>query len=91
MNLHHVTLTTKTKPVWCPSIFSKERSTCEATTLARKIITAEIFMRMIRSAIMQYHAISTSICNTSSQCAATASRVDVELKLDIARYHMIKL
>ena len=42
-------------------------------------------------AIMRYHATSTSICNASSWCADQASRVDVELKLDIARYHMIEL
>ena len=60
-----------------------------STTLAKKIVTAEIFMRLIRSAIMWYLATSTSICNASSRRAATASRVAVEPKLDIARYHMI--
>ena len=45
-------------------------------------------MRLIRSAIMWYLATSTSICNASSRRAATASRVAVEPKLDIARYHM---
>ena len=40
-----------------------------ATTLAKKIVTAEIFMRLIRSAIMWYHATSTSICNASSRRA----------------------
>ena len=59
------------------------------TTLAKKIVTAEIFMRLIRSAIMWYLATSTSICNASSRHAATASRVAVEPKLDIAQYHMI--
>ena len=60
-----------------------------STTLAKKIVTAEIFMRLIRSAIMWYLATSTSICNASSRRAATASSVAVEPKLDIARYHMI--
>ena len=60
-----------------------------STTLAKKIVTAEIFMRLIRSAIMWYLATSTSICNASSRRAATASRVAVEPKLNIARYHMI--
>ena len=46
-------------------------------------------MRLIRSAIMWYLETSTSICNASSRRAATASRVAVEPKLDIARYHMI--
>ena len=35
----------------------------------KKIITAEIFMRLIRTAIMWYHARSTSICNASSRRA----------------------
>ena len=48
-------------------------------------------MRLIRSAIMRYHATSTSICNASSRRAEAASRVDVEPKLDIARYHMIEV
>ena len=48
-------------------------------------------MRLIRSAIMRYHATSTPICNASSQHADTASRVDVEPELDIAQYHMIEL
>ena len=39
------------------------------TTLAKKIVTAEIFMRLIRTAIMWYHARSTSICNASSRRA----------------------
>ena len=38
---------------------------------------------------MWYLATSTSICNASSRRAAAASRVAVEPKLDIARYHMI--
>ena len=38
---------------------------------------------------MWYLATLTSICNASSRRAATASRVAVEPKLDIARYHMI--
>ena len=63
-----------------------------AITPAKKIVTADIFMRSIRSAIMWYLATSISICNASSRRAAcTASRVDVEPELDIARYHMISL
>ena len=31
------------------------------------------------------------ICNASSRRTEAASRVDVEAKLDIARYHMIEL
>ena len=42
---------------------------CNSTTLAKKIVTAEIFMRLIRSAIMWYHATSTSMCNASSRRA----------------------
>ena len=54
----------------------------------KKIVTAEIFMRLIRSVIMWYHATSILICNTSSRRADTAGRVDVERKIDIARYHI---
>ena len=43
-----------------------------------------------RQCIMRYHVTSTSICNLSSRRADTASRVDVESKLDLARYHMIE-
>ena len=50
-----------------------------------------MFMRLIRSAIIWYHATSTSICNVSSRRAEDAGRVDVEPKLDIARDHMIEL
>ena len=57
----------------------------------KKFVTDEIFMRLIRSAIMWYHATSTSIYNASSRRADTAGRVDVEPKLDSAWYHMIKL
>ena len=42
-------------------------SLSKRTTLAKKIVTAEIFMRLIRTAIMWYHARSTSICNASSR------------------------
>ena len=52
---------------------------------------AKIFMRLIRGAIMWYHATLTSICNSSSWRTDTAGRVDVEPKLDIARYHMVGL
>ena len=48
-------------------------------------------MRLIRSAIMRYHATSTSICNASSRRADTTSRVDVKPQLDIAWYHMIEV
>ena len=64
------------------------------TTLAKKIVTAEIFMRLIRSAIMRNHATSTSICKCNATRDAQmprAGRVDVEPSLDIARYHMIEL
>ena len=48
-------------------------------------------MRLIRSAIIPYHATSTSICNASLQRSAAAGRINEEPKLDIARYHMIEL
>ena len=51
-------------------------------------------MRLIRSAIMRYHATSTSIteqCNASSRRAEAVGHVDVEPELDFARYHMIEL
>ena len=37
--------------------------------------TAEIFVRLIRSAIRWYHATSTATCNTSSRCAVDLPRV----------------
>ena len=64
--------------------------TC-CTTLAKKVVTGEIFMRLLRSAIMWYHATSMSICTARSRRACTAGRVDVEPKRDIARYRMIEL
>ena len=48
-------------------------------------------MRLFRSAIMWYQATSTSICNASSRRAAAAGHIDVEPKLDIARYHIMEL
>ena len=60
-------------PLTCPStrkvrderVVSLCSECCNATTLAKNIVTAEIFMRLIRSAIMWYHATSTSISNAS--------------------------
>ena len=51
-------------------------------------------MRLIRSAIRRNHATSTSICKhvqRDSRRTDTASCVDVEPSLDIARYHTIEL
>ena len=57
--------------------------TCEwcdvdrSTTLAKKIVTAEIFMRLIRSAIVWYHATSTSARSSrrvESQVASMSNR-----------------
>ena len=70
---------------------SNGRVSHDPTILAKKIVTSEIFTRLIRSAIEWYHATSTSICNVSSRRAEATDRVDVEPKLDIARYHMIEL
>ena len=47
------------------------------------IVTAEIFMILISSAITWYHATLTSICNASWWRTDTAGRVNVEPKLDI--------
>ena len=61
------------------------------TTLAKNIVTAEIFMRLIHCAM---HVKSCDIDFDLRREFAThslASRVDVEPKLDIAQYHMIKL
>ena len=56
-------------------------------TWPKKIVTAGIFIRLISSAIVWYHATSASICNESSRRAVTAGRVDVEPKLKITWSH----
>ena len=52
------------KPTSAQPLYSYQRDI--HTTLAKKIVTAQIFMRLIRSAIMWYHATSTSICSARS-------------------------
>ena len=56
-----------------------------------KVSQCSVYMHTTCSIYIPNHVTSTSICNVSSKRSDTAGHVDVGLKLDIARYHMIKL
>ena len=63
------------------------------TTLAKKIVTAEKFMRLIHSSIMWYRAIS-SFGSTSTRLAASAAarrELALQIEVDVVWYHMIAL
>ena len=61
------------------------------TTLAKKIVTAEKFMRLIDGPIMWYRVIS-SFGSTATRLAVAARReLALQIEVDVARYHMIAL
>ena len=61
------------------------------TTLAKKVVTAEKFMRLIYSSIMWYRAI-LSFGSTSTRPVVSARReLALRIEVDVAWYHMIAL
>ena len=62
-----------------------------STTLAKKIVTAEKFMRLIDDPIMWYRAV-LSFGSTVTRLEVAARReLALQIEVDVARYHMIAL
>ena len=82
-------LRSKVTMSWCDQ--TRVHFQLRSTTLAKKIVTAEKFMRLIFSSIMWSRAIS-SFGPTSTRLAASVRReLTLQIEVDVAWYQMIAL